>query len=293
MRCDQLCQIAKDQIGDRWDFDVVALPHFRDTGALDALIEDLSGAIVIFLKRAYNVFSEHQLERLGKCAMKLVVDHVDAPTYPLPDYPFDLHLCASIAGTHALRGQLNGPNADASRAPALVETLIHHWDPRIRRQSFETDTHLRLGYFGLSKNTVIPRGDLDIPHYDGSQLSGDFLERMENTNVHYVVRQVNGRNPKLEFKPFTKGFNAAAAGAHMLVNRGVCDAVEHLGYDYPFFIEDAREELILDGIERLQHAIGTGIWRDAFDAIAHTRERSSPEYSARSLDVILNRLLSS
>lgn len=291
MRCDQLCQVANETIGGGWRFDVVGLPHFRNAKALNTLIEDLSGAVVVFLKRAYNVFTPDQLRRLGDSAGKLVVDHVDAPTHPLPEYPFDLHLCASIAGTHALRTQLNGPNAPAVGAPARVETLIHHSDPRIKLNDFSQDDALRLGYFGMPQNAVLPRHGVELPQYDGSEASEDFLSRMTETNVHYAVRSVPRRNPKLQFKPFTKGFNAAAAGAHVLVNRDVCDAVEHLGHDYPFFVEDTREEDILEGMEALRQAVGTGIWKDAFDAVHHTRERSLPSYSARSLEAILGRLM--
>lgn len=291
MRCDQLCAFANETIEGGWRFEVAALPHFKNARAQNTLIEDLSGAIVVFLKRAYNVFSPEQLQRLGDNASKLVVDHVDAPTHPLPDYPFDLHLCASVAGTHALRTQLNGPHAPASGAAAQVETLIHHSDPRIEWNDFSQDDALRLGYFGMPQNAVLPAQGVEVPQYDGSDASEDFLGRMMETNAHYAVRSVPRRNPKLQFKPFTKGFNAAAAGAHVLVNRDVCDAVEHLGHDYPFFIEGTREEDISEGLHRLRHAVGTGVWKDAFDAVHHTRERSLPSYSARSLEAILGRLM--
>ncbi|MFX0547070.1 hypothetical protein ACEWPL_016150 [Roseovarius sp. S1116L3] len=291
MRCDQLCQLAREHIDGKWSFEVASLPHFKNTGALNAIIEDLAGSVVVFLKRAYNVFTSDQLERLGARARKLIVDHVDAPTHPLPDYPFDLHLCASIAGTHALRTQLNGPNSKATGSPTRVETLIHHSDPRIVWTDFSKDVDLRVGYFGIPKNTILPRRGVEIPQYDGSQLSNDLLDRMTETNVHYAVRRNPDSNPRLLFKPFTKGFNAAAAGAHVLVNRDVCDAVEHLGYDYPFFIEGMSEENISAGIERLRQAAGTGTWKDAFDAVNHTRQRSLPSYSARSLGVILGRLM--
>lgn len=291
MRCDQLCQIARETIDSRWSFEVARLPHFRDTAALDTIIEDLSGYVVVFLKRAYNVFTSDQLKRLGEQASKLVVDHVDAPTNPLPDCPFDLHLCASIAGTHALRTHLNGPNSKETSSGVRVETLIHHSDPRIGWTDFRRDVDVRVGYFGVPKNTIPPRCGVQMPQYDGSQLSNEFLNLMAETNVHYAVRPTPHKNPKLLFKPFTKGFNAAAAGAHVLVNRDVHDAVEHLGYDYPFFIEGTTEEDISTGIERLRQAVGTGTWTDAFDAVNHMRQRSLPSYSARSLDAILGRLM--
>lgn len=293
MRCDQLCQIAREYIGGGWSFDVVGLPHFRDTDALESVIEDLSGAVVVFLKRAYNVFSQEQLQRLGAKASKLVVDHVDAPTYPLPDYCFDMHLCASISGTHALRSQLFGPNAQAVESSTRVETLIHHSDPRIVWGDFKNDVDLRLGYFGSSKNTRLPRGGVESPRYDGASVSDAFLRSLAKANVHYAVRPTAPANPRMIYKPFTKGFNAAAAGAHVLVNRDVCDAVEHLGQDYPFFIDGTGEDDILAGIETLKHEMGGRVWKESFGAISHMRERSLPKYSARSFENILGRLMDS
>lgn len=90
------------------------------------------------------------------------------------------------------------------------------------------------------------------------------------------------------YKPFTKGFTAAACNANILVNRDVDDAVEMLGSDYPF-LTDPTPESITETFRLAQDSYGGPIWRDALNRMEVMRATVEPTALARQLAEIVNR----
>ena len=92
---------------------------------------------------------------------------------------------------------------------------------------------------------------------------------------------------RTSFKPFTKGFNAAAVGAHILVNRQVDDSIDWPGADYPFLIDDCSVETIATAIDAAESLFGTQHWNDALAPIEALRQAVHPEKITHQLEQIL------
>jgi hypothetical protein len=101
------------------------------------------------------------------------------------------------------------------------------------------------------------------------------------------VREISQRNKRLAYKPFTKGFNAAASHANILVNRQVPDAVAFLGDDYPFLIDDLSKDAVQGGFDTARAAFGTPLWDRALAQVARMHARVTPREITRQLDAIL------
>ena len=284
MRCDQLAEIARAHLSpDRWIFEVMAMPPAGKPGRQKLYAEDVSNAVVIFLKRAWKVLDADNLARWRDAARVFAIDYVDAPATALPNAPVDLHIAASGALETHLK----------QRERRAVVRVDHHSDPRLApSQSFDM---FRTGYFGRKGNVTLPQKlsrrviQHDIP---SGRVTGDILDNMANTAMHYAVREMPAAQDRDWFKPFTKGFNAAAVGAHVLVNSGVDDAVDWLGPDYPFLINNSDANSISSALDSAESVFGTPAWTEAqaplrsmLDAVQHERIAEQLE---RALSVALS-----
>ncbi len=287
MRCDQLCDIANAHLGDRYTFELAVLPKQNQNRRISRTLANMNDAIVILLKRAHATFGDGHADILRNAARAVLIDHVDATFDARALDVADVHIAASIDG-------LNGMKRVASKiAPGRsVEfaLLPHHADPRVVWMDRSADAEIRIGYFGLMDHAVIPESLSDIlvvPQYGvGDALAGIF-QAMKDVNVHHAVRPDKAfRN---SWKPFTKGINAAASGANVLVQRGVDDAVSLLGDEYPYLIDDASEAAIAEGVQRLERSVGSPEWQRGLEVMAALRERTSAPRIASDLDEILSR----
>lgn len=280
MRCDQLAAMASAHLdARRWSFEVLAMPRDGQLRKQRLMTDEIRGAVVIFLKRAWKVLAPEHLAHWRDAAKALAIDYVDARTTPQPSVKIDAHIAASGALEHYLETQLEG---------ALVMRLDHHADPGLRR-SPASDT-LRLAYFGRERNRTLPtslRHEVDIPDYDGLILPSDVQAAMMQSNMHYAVRDMEDASGRTSFKPFTKGFNAAAVGANVLVNRQVDDATDWLGEDYPFLIDDCRVETIAAAIDNAKVMFGSNAWQDALATMDRLEQAVHPKRITLQLQHIL------
>lgn len=285
MRCDQLCQIARSFLSDQFSFELVELPKPRDPEAISRTLADLDDAIVILLKKAHVTFGPGHADQLRSVARAVAIDHVDAGIDDRALSVADLHIAASEDGLHGM-AQVIDRIAPGNRIPLAL--LPHHADPRIVWRNRREDTDVKIGYFGLIEHAVIPP-ELDrnwcIPSYGVGDEFLVTLAEMKEVNVHYAVRPK--KSVRNSWKPFTKGINAAASGANVLVHRGVDDAISLLGREYPFLIEDATADAISDGIRRLEGSVGGSDWKRGLDAMDMLRERTEPAQIAKTLADIL------
>ena len=291
MRVDQLSAMAQAHLGDRWDFQTLALPRPSQRRRQRAQIEDVRGAIVIFLKRAVDVINLDIQWQWREAVGALAVDYVDAETAPWPKIPIDVHIAASGALEKHLLARLKAHPELARSADARVMRLDHHADPSLER--FWPDRphdELRLFYFGRPKNRTLPRSlaaKVVHPNYGGLGIENEHRGVLATANMHYAVREMPPPDQRRAFKPFTKGFTAAACGAHILVNRQADDAEAFLGADYPFLIDDCSKDAIAGGIDRARSMVGTPKWDDSLSVMEDIRASVEPRSIMTQLEAIL------
>ena len=289
MRCDQLCALAKRTLGDRFEFEVVCFPGRGRDRKQGLTIESLRGAVVILLKRVHAVLERDKLEMLKDCADKIMLDYVDAEVDATAIQLADFHIATSKPAADKLKSDIL--KIDEEARPKIV-VLTHHSDPRIRYRNRGNDDTLSACYLGLPKNTVLPpeiETELLVPSLAGEQEFVSALKYTEYCNLHYCIRPKSAR--WRNNKPFTKGFNAAAAGANVLVDRQNKEAEYFLGKDYPFFIAEPTKEQILEGYKLVKESVGTSDWKFALDTMDELRHRSSPVTVVNELGQILDVVL--
>lgn len=283
MRCDQLAAMASGHLdAKRWSFEVMAMPREGQLRKQRLMTEDIRGAVVIFLKRAWKVLDPAHLENWRDAARAVAIDYVDARTTPQPGIDVDVHIAAS----GALERHLMRHHPDAT-----IMRLDHHADPAL--SPAKPGNQLRLAYFGRQKNRTLPRAVAHrvwTPQYDGLTIESDIRAAMRRANLHYAVREMEPEANRTSFKPFTKGFNAAAVGANVLVNRQVDDAADWLGADYPFLIDDCLPDTIAAAIDKAETAFGTPEWKEALAKMETIRAAVSAKAITSQLETVLDTL---
>ncbi|MFV2053142.1 hypothetical protein [Aliiroseovarius sp. YM-037] len=289
MRCDQLAALAREHAGDGYSFEVLAPPRKRFAVRQRRFARNLDGAIVILLKNTLAAFTPQAVDVLRKSVRGLCIDHLDVPATEATLTLADVHIAASYKGEKILAARL-AALSDNPRGTQAVH-LAHHADPRLRAAD-KAPTSFNIGYFGKLSNTIMPgslQSGVIIPDYGKDVDFGSAIEAMQQCPMHYGVRGPVAR-PGVESKmakPFTKGFNAAAVGANVLVNRQVDDATDYLGEDYPFLIENTSEAAISDGIAKAREMFGGREWVRGLDVMHDIRARTSPAAVVHQLKDIL------
>ncbi|TMV09010.1 hypothetical protein FGK63_07775 [Ruegeria sediminis] len=289
MRCDQLSVIASKHLGDRYHFEVASPPPRRRPVRQRRFAQSLDGAIVILLKNALSAFTPSAIHVLRARVRGLCIDHLDIPASQETLGLADVHIAASFRGRDILEKTLTS-RADISQSVEVMH-LAHHADPRLTPAQDEPE-NFGISYFGKLSNTYLPAavaGSVQSPDYGRDYGFSSVIEAMRSCPMHYCVRERSAR-PAVsarQAKPFTKGFNAAAVDANVLVNRQVDDAIAYLGEDYPFLIDDASEQSILEGIARARDLYGSPEWRRGLEVMREVRARTAPEEIARQLGEIL------
>lgn len=290
MRVDQLCEIAKAHLGDRYDFSSRELFRAGQPRRQRKALQALAGAVVIFLKGSGACFDEEGLERLKAEAAGLCIDHVDAVVGVGPIFPMaDVHIFSSYGGMRAV-----APQFASGRIAGEAAFVTHHSDPRIVLKDHGAAAAVLPGYFGAGFNTVVPealRHRFEGRFFDDGDAFEECLAQMPQANLHWAIRTPGWRGPQNlpAWKPFTKGFNAAWAGANVVVDRAEDDAVEFLGDDYPYLAEDTSAAAILDVFAHAERTVGGPEWRRGLAQMAKVRARTMPAVIAAELDAVLRR----
>jgi hypothetical protein len=144
-------------------------------------------------------------------------------------------------------------------------------------------------YLGHKNNTILSRkvrDHVEVHDVQDSEAFETSLSALSGFGLHYAVRK--RRATEGVFKPFTKGFTAAACGANILIQRDAHDVQYYLGDDYPFLINDATPRSINQGFARAKDGFGGSDWRRGLDQIADVAARSSPAHVAEELRAILD-----
>lgn len=283
MRVDQLMDIlARELPEDRYVLEKASVPKAKQTEAFAAFQKACAGAVVIFHKSAVVNLDAETRAKLKAVAAGICIDHLDFVVQPLERGFVDIHISASRVGEAEMRRNLIGLNPGPN---TLVRHLRHHADPRLGAEQVNGLGALVPGYFGaaihLEDASALPT-DAIVPDYNPKE-TGEFMKSLAASNFHLCVRDpsVGPRFGVTSTKPFTKGFNAAAVGANILVNRQVHDAEYYLGSDYPFMIDGFSADDISSGMETARAAFGGKIWRDGLDRMRAMSAQVAPAAIAK------------
>jgi hypothetical protein len=295
LRADQLCRLAQRHLGDRYDFATLSIPRMTQRWRQSLWVKMREEAIYIFVKDAVDRLDREHLAELKRKSIAIGVDYVDRSLAALRPDSVDLHISASVAGRAALKSLVAASDDSDKPAGAATALLLHNTDERLESLRFRQMDQARVVYFGGPGNTVLTDYARSVVDVVSAELSNDMtanFRRLEGYNAHYCVRpDEDETNLRRRFKPFTKGFTAAACGANVIVNCSVDDAVAFLGVDYPFLIRRATKNDIDEGLQRLVDAFGSADWARAQSTMAAIRERVKPPAIAGDFDQLLTALL--
>ncbi|KIT17944.1 hypothetical protein [Jannaschia aquimarina] len=222
------------------------------------------GAVVIVVKSAAKGLTADHLAPLRARGVRIGYDSIDTAIGEIDFDLYDFHIAASVGGKAALEAAL----ATRGRTDVPVELLHHHHDPRLAgHRAAET---FACGYVGERKNAMIPQAlasEVEVIEVNYAREFARILPRLDRLSLHYAVRPAptGGDRQNRVYKPFTKGFTAAALGANILVNREVDDVLALLGEDYPYLVSITAPDTIIEGFEHARATFGGPVWTDALD----------------------------
>lgn len=282
MRCLQLSEIATRHLSDSYRFQTVAMPQKKRGQQVEA-VAGITEAIIILQKALIEHLDADAFAALKANNIAVLADWVDKPVKSAYLDQIDMHLASSRMQEAELIAQI--PDRP-------VRYLTHHADPRLMGVSQKGGAGFACIYLGHKGNTVISGKLRDLVEVHDVQDSDAFaatLSRLEQFGLHYAVRK--GRATEGVFKPFTKGFTAAACGANILIQRDAHDALHYLGEDYPYLIDDATPISINQGFFRARDDFDGPDWRRGLDQMAQIADKSSPTHVAKELRAILDEIV--
>lgn len=289
MRCDQLARIGNGHLAKKWTFEVLSPPPLRKEVKQRRFAKSLKGAIVIGLKNFRAALTPHAVEILRANVRGLCIDHLDVPPDQSSFDLFDVHIAASFRSANILKNTASKHNGSVA-VPEIMH-VVHHADPRLTPLP-KMPERFRLGYFGKLSNTYLPdtvNKDVYVPSYESDKDFVSVFESMRSCPLHYCARRPSGRRAVASrtAKPFTKGFNAAAVGANVLVNRQVDDAIHYLGQDYPFLLDDLSDASLSEGVAYARDAFGGPDWKRGLEVMRSVQARTGPPEVAKQLAKVL------
>lgn len=293
LRGDQLVSLLRPHLEDRFKlrvqpFHAGLMPY----GAMKALSWAVpSHSVFIVVKSAARGLTRKHLEPLRQRGGIIGLDCVDMPISEINFDLFDFVIAASIAGQRAMQNWLQV----SGQSDIPVKLLHHHADQRLYADKVPAHQSFRCGYVGMPENVFIPERLHSKVQMIPVKYSSDFgsaLPRIRDLSCHYAVRPaaqetaINGR----AFKPFTKGFTAAACDANILVNRSIDDAAELLGNDYPYLVNSTDAVEVEETYTKAQDDFGGPAWRGAIERMQGLWNTVAPSNLANNMSEIVDQV---
>jgi hypothetical protein len=203
MRGNQLCEIARRHLGNRFDCATMKMPllglgqplrsvnSVRQIAWMAACPLD---AIYFVTKQCIEELNPISAEILKRRAQGVLFDYVDSNMAKVPMRDADIHLCASQA-------QYDYMTRKQRRvSPASVALLPHGYDCRVKRCAPATGA-VQAIYWGALKNTHIPPAIArEIFVIDGEVApSAKILDELSQYRLHYGVRIASSGAGKKSF----------------------------------------------------------------------------------------------
>lgn len=164
---------------------------------------------------------------------------------------------------------------------ARVVLLNHHVDPRVDAALTLADRgefdDARAAYFGELENTVQTPDIAKIVDFvaiDTSRQDERWLSRLAPYNLHYAIRRTRALD---RYKPFLKGFTAAACDANIVIQSTETEAARWLPADYPYWHHgEVTEKSILATLHNAREGFGGPDWLYAREAMNEIARQTSP-----------------
>ena len=232
-------------------------------------------AILFISKACIKFFTSEIIHILKKRNIKLCFDHVDSDFSIGPQGNPDIHICSSYT-------QKNFINSFQESNPTFtgdVGLLLHNFDKELLNYQATPMSKFQCAYIGTPSVGFLPyqaKKRLTIVEALGVSGMQSILPKLKNFNAHYALRLPQPRGSLLA-KPFTKGFVAAACGAVVVTNRDTHDAVEVLGDDYPYLVNNLETVETTEMLDKMKDDFGSQTWLTAKDRMRHVYSLVSPQ----------------
>ena len=213
--------------------------------------------VMVFSKHTLLSVSPKVIEILKDKGIRLVFDHVDADMANSPLTGADCHMASSLGQLRWLETALG--HSDKCH-------LVHHaYDTRLDKIRMTRKDRFSTIYCGSRGALHLPpelTNDVDIRFVHSSADMERTIPDLGKFAMHYAVRNDEAVQPNV-FRPFTKGFTAAACGSIILAHRHTNDAANILGADYPYFCATLDDSDIVNAFDRAKFDFGLSDWHDA------------------------------
>ncbi|WP_203077262.1 hypothetical protein [Falsiroseomonas ponticola] len=233
--------------------------------------EPIAGAVAIVNKSALMPKPQDVVARLKAAGCTVLVDFVDRRVTAADGNLADGFLAVSALQYRHLR---------ATWPDKPVIHLPHHVDLDLWPVACQWD-HFACAYFGNLDNAAhlgaVRDAGLVTTIETLTANKNHWFEQLPAYNLHYAFR------PRAlwgaGFKPFTKGFTAAHAGAIAVIADDDEEATGLLGTDYPFQIPaSADADTVIDHLHAIRDSFGNAAWRTARLRMRRLRTISSAPY---------------
>lgn len=295
MRGVQLCRLAQDQLGDRYDFALQAVPNLQKLHLEWPWIAmQPRGTVFVLVKDAVDRFSTEGLLRLQARSAGVALDYIDRHLHIMPPQGIDLHISASISGVAAMDARIAELAGTGDAIQGETALLLHGVDHRLYELPKAKLDQFRPVYFGSPHVTTIPADLLQqlavIDATNTEAMAANFAS-VAGYNLHYGIRKIVEYPHLRGRKPFTKGFTAAVLGANILTHTDEDDALPLLGSGYPFMAASTEPEAIIDTWHKAQRDFGGATWQKASERMSKLAQKVSFKAQAAQLETVLLRLL--
>ena len=244
--------------------------------------------IVFVTKACIQHFIPDLIDLLNRKNIKVCFDYADSDFSIGPQGLPDMHVCTSITQFKYLKKyQEDNPNFSGS-----VSVVLQNYDLALIDFKPKVINTYECAYIGTPARTFLTsqiESEITIVPALGVSGMQEILTRLPNFNAHYAVRIPQDEGSLLA-KPFTKGFVAAACNSVLLTDRQTHDAVEFLGDDYPYMVNNLEENEILQVIDYMRATFETKVWWNAKDQIRDMHARVCPSSLAKQFEVCVENI---
>jgi len=233
-----------------------------------------NNSIVFVTKACIQYFTSELISALHKKDIKVCFDYADSDFSMGPQGLPDMHVCTSITQFKFMK-KYQENHADFTGS---VSVVLQNYDLALIDFMPKEINTFECAYVGTPARTFLTsqiENEITIVPAIGVAGMQGILARLPNFNAHYAVRIPQDEGSLLA-KPFTKGFVAAACNAVLLTDRQTHDAIEFLGDDYPYMVDNLDEKEILAMLDYMHETFDTEIWHDALDRMQLMHSRVMP-----------------
>lgn len=275
MRSAQLARAIESNYGNEYQVSVSSLPKT----SYDKLIwaaRQPSHSLLFFTKTTIQKFSQKLLDFLHLKGIVTCLDYVDMDLSISKKYRPRFHISASIQGEIILSELLANSGQDKN------VRLVHHMaDERLVDFCPKKQDNVRAVYFGNPGNTILTekiRQQIVALDAGTDVRFQENMNQLKDFNLHYCIRRPVDNKGQIIAKPFTKGFTAAYCHSPVIIDRSEFDAIQLLGSDYPFVVDDISEGTILSKIDEVKKSFGERSWCEAQRRVERLKEVCSPKH---------------